>query len=319
MKTRYIHTTIKMTLASVISILIAFALNLEYAITSGILAVLSVQLTRSDSLLIAGKRLSSGTIGLILSSVLFVILGYQVWVFALFTALFIAVSFALKISEGIVPSLVLVSHLLIHGVWQFSLVINGFLLITIAIIVALTLNQLYPLKTWHALLSKRDMMDCLIKSDLLNLSDAIKTVNHSEQMRKHDAIFFKLEALLKETEIVYKDILFNKDRQLISYIRMRRAQMNHIDRMFKLVKHIHIHHAYAETMSTYVYQLSHDIGQVDKATPQKILLDELLESFRKKPLPDTRDAFEVRALLYQILFELESFLEEKIKFHESYK
>ncbi len=319
MTKRYLHTTIKMSLASVITIVIALALNLEYAITAGILAVLSIQLTRTDSYLTALNRLLSGIIALSVSSVFFVILGYQVWVFALFTAFFIALSFALKLSVGIVPSLVLVSHLLLYGQWRFSLVINGFLLIGIAIFVALLLNQLYPLKTRTILLSISDDIDRMIQEDLIAFSEALRVLGAcSEWLEKHILFKQNFESLIHNAELVYKDILFDKDRLLITYIRMRRAQMHHLDRMFSLIKNSKKHHPYAETIADYACALSNDIGHSDKASPQRDQLHQMLSSFRKKPLPETRDAFETRATLYQILFELESFLDEKIKFHQNY-
>lgn len=318
MTKRYLHTTIKMSLASVITIVVAMALNLEYAITGGILAVLSIQLTRTDSYLTAMKRLISGIIALTISSGFFILLGYQVWVFALFTAVFIALSFGLKLSVGIVPSLVLVSHLLLYGEWRFPLVINGFLLIGIAIVVALLLNQLYPLKPRNILLSISDDIDRVIQEDLIAFSEALHTLDAcSEWLEKHTLFKHNFESLINNAELVYKDILFDKDRLLITYIRMRRAQMHHLDRMFSLIKHSKMNHPYAHPIANYAFLLSKDIGHSDKASPQREQLHQLLDSFRKKPLPETRDAFEVRAILYQIIFELESFLDEKITFHQT--
>ncbi|MFH5881875.1 aromatic acid exporter family protein [Liberiplasma polymorphum] len=316
---RYVHTTIKMTLASIITILITELVGLEYAITGGILAVLSIQLTRKDSYMIAFKRLIGASIALVLATLMFVSFGYTVWIFALFTVFFIALSFAVKVPEGIVPSLVLVSHLLLHGSYALPLVINGFLLITIAILVALGLNLLYPLNIDASMGKTKREIDAFIVVDLQLIAGVLKD-NHTKNdaLKSHQFIYQKLGKLLKEAELVDKDILFDKDHLAMSYLKMRHSQMNRLNRIFELLIGLEKQHPNAVILSEYFESLSQDIGEIDKANPQLNALRELLEFFRAKPLPKSREEFEIRAVLFQITSELESFLKEKIAFHKRY-
>jgi len=47
-------------------------------------------------------------------------------------------------------------------------------------------------------------------------------------------------------------------------------------------------------------------------------LDKLQIKYKASALPETREEFEVRAMLYQILNEIESFLMVKVQFHHLY-
>jgi uncharacterized membrane protein YgaE (UPF0421/DUF939 family) len=44
----------------------------------------------------------------------------------------------------------------------------------------------------------------------------------------------------------------------------------------------------------------------------------MLTKYRLSDLPKTREEFETRAILYQILLELESFIKIKIEFYHTY-
>lgn len=312
-----LHNSVKMTSAGLLSILIAQFIGLEYAITAGILAVLSIQKTRTDSILIAGKRLLGSLLALSLSSIIFIIIGYNIWVFTLFTALFILLSFLLKISEGIVPSLVLVGHVLNYGVFSYAPLLNGLALIIVAIVVALSLNLVYPMNTKKHLNQHKNHMDKFIKSDLKTISEILKNTTDSYFYEEHKRIKDMIDNILEKSQTLDKDLLFDKEKPLIKYIRMRYTQMYRLSRIVELAKEIKSKHPYMLKIAEYIYNLHSDIGESDQASKQKNYLHEMLKDFRKKPLPKTREAFETRAILYQMIFELEGFLNVKIDYHQN--
>lgn len=317
--TRYLHLTIKMSTASIITILIAMAFNLEYTITAGILAVLSIQLTRRDSLMNALQRFLSSIIGLFLAVLMFLVLGYNLWVFALFTVVFIYLSFLLKLSIGIVPTLVLVSHVLLVGQFDMSIIINSIMIMAIAITVALAVNSLYPLKSQTKLLALIDAIDAIIRKDLENLALRISgKINNQESLNTHKELKQELERLKQEAELIDKDILFDHDYRLIHYLNVRSAQMTQIDRMLALIIETTKTTEHALKLAEYVRQLKDDVGHADKATSQRESLKALLSHYRQSALPKTREEFEYRSMLYQITIELDTFLDEKIRFHKRY-
>ena len=64
--------------------------------------------------------------------------------------------------------------------------------------------------------------------------------------------------------------------------------------------------------------MSFDIGIYNKAALQMANLNKLQLRYKDSELPTTREEFEVRAMLYQILNEIESMLSVKIQFHHQY-
>ncbi|MFW5913611.1 MAG: diguanylate cyclase domain-containing protein, partial [Bacillota bacterium] len=298
---RKIHTVIKMSLASILTTLFAYLLGMDSPVTAGILAVLSVQLTRTDSFIFAGKRFTSALLALALASGLFLLIGYSVPVYFIFAIVFIALSFGFNIEAGVVPSLVLANRLLTAGEYSTEVLLNTIGLITLAIIVALMLNVFYPLNTKSILLKWSKAIDDLITADLKLVAKALKKEEDAKEVEsRHVTLKNHLALILEDALKLDKDLLFDKKRKHIAYLRMRDSQMRRIDRMHELHGRLKGSHPYAKTIGTFIWELSQDIGYQDKATPQSKKLQSLLETFRKKPLPDTREAFEIRATLYQI-------------------
>lgn len=316
---RYLHTTIKMSVASFATIVIADLIGLEYAITGGILAVLSIQLTRTDSYRLASKRLLDAFLAIVLFTVLFVLFDYSVLVFALGTVLFIAISFLFKIDVGIVPSLVLASHLLLNGSYSIDSILNTSILILLATGVALVLNIIYPLNTKVSLENIVLEIDNYIKEDLTQLATCMAHVPHiSSSLASHELIHQKLDKALYKAELNDKDLLFDQDHKHMSYIHMRNGQMARIHQIYELMMKIDTHHPHVEVLKKYISELVTDIGKDDMASSQLIKLQTILQEFKTSSLPESRDEFETRAVLYQMMFELEAFLEEKISFHNRY-
>ncbi|WP_288925109.1 aromatic acid exporter family protein, partial [uncultured Trichococcus sp.] len=75
------HRTIKIAFATVIAILIAQLLNLNYSVSAGIIAILSVLDTKKSSVLTALQRIASTVLALTIATVLFRIFGFHIIVF----------------------------------------------------------------------------------------------------------------------------------------------------------------------------------------------------------------------------------------------
>ncbi len=306
-----------MTLASIIATGIAWGFNLDAPLTAGILAILSIQLTRTDSVMLAGKRLLCTLLALSLSTVFFHVLGYDFSTYFLFTFVFIALSFLFGIHPGIVPSLVLVTHLLNHGSFSWSVLINALVLMLIALLIAITLNMLYPLNTKKALARYNHAIDRNVRNALTLIGQfLLHEINHKTLHEKHQILSEELETIILQAEMIEKDILFDKSRDATEYLKMRRIQINRLERIVELCENLKQKHPYAKAIGNYIIALTHDIGKANRATYQGINLQTLLVTYRKKALPETREAFETRAVLYQIIFELQGFLQVKINYHK---
>jgi len=316
---RLFHTAVKMTLVGVIASLIAKFINLDYWMTAGILAILSIHLTKRDSVIISSKRLIDSVFGLLLSTLLFIAFGYEFWVFGVFIFIFAFSSWTLKIAEGIVPGLVLVTHLLIEGSFSLALLGNELSLIFISIGIATIFNIFYPTSNEKDLITHVKSIDHLVADHLFMLSLLVKDPEYTEEYYRHYIyVDHKIKEFIDIVELVDKDLLFQNDHSYLAYFHMRKEQTNYIRHMYMQAVKINKLHPYALDISNYIVELSGDIGHYNKAADQLRQLEAIQQEFKKTELPKTREEFEIRAKLFQILIEIESLLTVKIDFHHQF-
>ena len=316
---RIFHTAVKMTLVTLIAGLLSKWIGLEYWLTGGILALLSIELTKRDSLTIAFRRIVDVFLGMFLSIILFVILGYEFWVFIVVIFIFSLASWKLKIQEGIVPALVIVTHLLIFGEYSFVFVIEEILLVIISIGTATLFNTLYPSFSEKELLKYTRMIDQFIREHLLILSFLIKDPDNYETYQSHYMNLGKeLKKSISQIKISNKDILFQNDQSYLSYAYMRNAQATYMKHMYDQASKMSCVHKNATEISEFIRDLSYDLSLYSDSKKHKVLIDQLFVKYRESELPKTRKEFESRAILYQILLELEAFLQENMQFYDAH-
>ncbi len=316
---RILNTAIKMTLVTLIAGLLSKLIGLDYWLTGGVLALLSIQMTKKDSIHIAIKRVVDVFFAMILSTIMFVLFGYEFWVFILLTFIFSLASWRLKISEGIVPALVIVTHLLLFGEFSVAFFIDESLLVIISIGTATLFNTFYPTAGEKALVKYVDQIDQHIKDHLFMLSFLIKDPEYHETYYKHyDLLDQKLTEVISQVELIDKDLLFQNDQSYLSYVYMRRTQSTYMKHMFQQAIKVKCHHRYAKEISDYIKDLSYDIGKYEEDHTHLEKIYQMIEKYRLSALPKTREEFETRAILYQILLELETFVKVKIEFYDTY-
>ena len=316
---RLLHTAIKMTIVGVLASLLASLLSVNYSITAGIIAILCINLNKRDSLTMSGKRLVGVLFGLILSTLLFLAFGYNFIVFSIFIFIYAYSSWVLKVPEGIVPGLVLVSHLLSEGIFSFPVLLNAVYIMLIAVGISTIFNILYPTISEKELNRHVDSIDQLIRDHLYMLSLLLKDPAYKEEYYRHfQMLDRKISNLIDQVEIVDKDVLFMNDHSYLSYFHMRKEQASYIRHMYQQALKISTVHPFAEDISVFVLELSFDIGIYNRAITQLRKLDLMQKKYKTSELPKSRDEFETRSSLYQILNEIESLLMVKISFHHQF-
>ena len=288
-------------------------------LVAGILAILSTQLTKKESFSVAVKRSLDTVLGLSLASLMFVFFGYNVWVFWLFTFIFTVLSFTLNIEIGLVSVLVLVSHLLSHGEFSINVLVNEFAIMGIAIVVVLIYDLAFPSPSTKEFKVIIDEIDAVQKEHMGVIVQFLKKEINEFETNKHYKESLKLfNENYNKAIILDKDLLFQKDNQYLSYLEMRKRQMNNVNHIYQHGLKLTIEHENLNMIITFIEELILHVGYADQATSQKEKLKEMQTYYKKTKLPKTRDEFETRAMLYQILNELEYFLDVKINFHKKY-
>lgn len=295
---------VKMTVGSIVSILISLYFGLSYAITAGVVSILSLEQTKKKSFEVAYKRLIISFFGLLVSSLLYSICSFG-WI-SLFLSISLIVIFGLLFSlkEGIVVSVVLISHSFVEK--DLSYQTNALFILLVGVLVALVLNLFMPSheKEIQKEINDIDGMVRTILDDLINY----RPLDFSE-------IEDRIKIALSELRTEQDNSIFSKRDYRTSYIQMRLSQVEHLKSIEKLRLGASRRE---EPIDDFLIRVKNNIGLENKATS---LLEELhqLELFYKKTdLPKTREEFEQRAYLYLVLIELKSFLNQKIVFHQTF-
>lgn len=316
MKIKLIHISIKMTLAGVIALFLAYFMGITYYTTAAAISILSIQWTKRDFINIAFKRLISGVLAIILSAILFYYIGNTFWAFALFLVVFTNLSWIFNAPEGIVPSVVVVTHFLLVSSITVSFVLEEILLLLIAIIVAFVINMLYPQFSFNRMQKDLLLVDGIIESELskvaLNLKDNTCLPNQMEPAKK------ALKVIMDKARMVDRDIIMQNDHRYITYLYMRNTQLDEVIKINNHLCKITSNHPYKDEIADFLLKLSQNISFGDKASKLLEELNNLKQFFINSELPKSRDEFETRAMLFQIVNEIDAFLQLKINFHNQY-
>lgn len=316
MNSKLLHISIKMTLAGVIALSIAYFLNLTYYTTAAAIAILSIQWTKRDFINIAVKRLISGVFAILLSAFLFHYIGNSFWVFALFLVIFTNVSWFFKVPEGIVPSVVLVTHFLVVKSITPSFILEEFILLLVAIGVAFFINMFYPQFNLKEMKENLHTVDKIIEDEVKSIAENLK--HQRCEINKGLKVKAKLDNIMDNAKMVDRDIIMQNDHRYITYLYMRNTQLDLLLTINNHLCKIQQYHPYTYKIADFLKLISENISFSDKASDLSVELNSLKNFFISSELPKTRQDFEVRAMLFQIINEIESFLNLKINFHKKY-
>ena len=313
-----LQRTIKLVLATCLAAWLADFLGLAYSTSAGIIAILSVTDTRRSTAKLAGNRFLSTLLALAIGSLAFHFLGFHLGALAIYIAIYVPLAFRLGWEIGITPSTVLVTHLLLEKSTSWSLLGNELALFLIGTGFALLANLYMPSRQ-QEIDSYHEQVEEQLKKILLRFEYFLKAGDG----RNDAALIKELDKVLQQAlQLVYLDHsnhLFHQTNYHIHYFEMRRAQ-NRI--LLDMAGNINTCRLAASESFILAKLFLKTAKQLSQANPGHDLLDEIeeyLAVFRKRPLPKTRQEFETRATLLQLLREWETFIELKVDFYRNYQ
>jgi len=311
--------TVKMALSATIAIIISNYMGLQFGVTSGIIAILSIQDTKKEALLVGGKRIISSTVAILLSYALYVLLGNNPIVFGLFLLIFIPTTQVLKISEGMVIGAVLSTHLLMSTNINVSWIINEAGLTIIGIGIAMVFN-LYSISLEDNFEKNKERIEDYFRAIISDM--AVSLVTQAVPVYEQE-VFLSVEKLIKNTKVMAQIInnnhLFKNNDYYVSYIDMRTIQLEAIKRMQRHFLRFYMKYDQTRILSEFTNDVAMNIHEDNDCIELIDKLNLLRKDYKNMELPKNRTEFENRALLFQFLNDLEDFLIIKKEFKESFQ
>lgn len=337
------------------AIVAADALGLAYGASAGIITLLSIQDTKKETLRVVVRRFGSFAAALVIAAACFSVLGYGPLAFSVFLLLFSGACMGLGMQEGISVNAVLVTHFLAERSMTAAQIGNELALLVIGAGIGVAFNLYIPGKKNEIrqkqrqieglmreilngyagrLCRKRSGVPCEMAGENGNGSEnksETESGNKSESGNKNESgnksesrsgnsVLERLKTELERGEkSAYEEMenkLLSDTRYYLHYMNMRREQAYVLGRIEGDLSHLKALPPQAEAISGLMGEIADRFHEHNNAV---VLLEKLKlvkTSMRAQPLPADREEFESRAVLFQILLELERFLAIKKEFVE---
>lgn len=317
---KYIYNLVfKMSISATIALLIGNALGLQYATVGAVIAILSIQDTRKKALIISYKRIIACSMGILLSVMLYSLLGNGTLIFGLFLIVLIPLTSRLKAQEGMVPSVVLSTHFLVANNITIELIFNEVLLMIIGIGVAAIANIFMP-SLEDKFKDDKEWIEEHYRIIINKMSKSL--ITHAVDIDEQKLINEVEERLYTSKETAYKIVnnqFFKSSSYYTDYINMRINQFDTIKRMRLHFQRFNIPVEQMNVMADFTLCVSENISEMNDCKSLLMDLEILRIEFKKMELPKTREEFESRAQLLQFLNDMEEFLLIKRNFFTTMK
>lgn len=307
----------KVIVSAFVALLVAQALNLSTPSAAAIIAILSVMDTKKVSLAATGQRLAAAVLALVIGMGIFAIFGFDVMSFGLYLLCYIPLAYLVKVDIGVAPSTVLVIHLWMQQQLTFELFVNELLLVTIGAGVAILLNWYMP--SYHQEIELvREEIEDKMREVLLKMSGFLTIGNGKNdgevlQVLKEKLSEARSYVRLEEENHLTKEVTYD-----YQYFEMRRDQSKLLEIMAANLNEFRWDGEEMAILSEMFKQTAQQLAEQNTASQLIDDIEDLLEQFRERPLPQTRREFEKRAQLYQLLRDLKRFVQLKVDFFQTY-
>jgi len=324
---------LKTGIGTAIAIIIAESFGLVFSPSAGIITLLTIQNTKRETIFIALKRILGFFLAVIVAFGIFNVIGYSSIAFGVFALVFIALCKAAGLQDGISMNTVLTTHFLIEQRMDISMILNEIGLLLIGMGIGIIINLIMPKNKKQIQMEQRAFeqeMKMILRSLAKDLKDKsicpvygenqetltpLQKEQGGSEVKLESTDFTHLdnevESLLQKAKENEGNTLLSDTRYLISYFEMRKMQIdvlktisNHINQIPVVLEQTYPIADYLNHVADSFHELNNVAGLLEE-------MDQLYEYYRKQPLPETREEFEYRAILFQILKELEHFLRIK--------
>lgn len=314
-----IVNTVKIAGAAIIAIFIAMAMGVEFAVSAGVVAMLTIQPTKKETLKIALGRFVAFILALFIAYGSFTLFGYTMEAFMIYLACFVLVCQIFRWYSAMAMNSVLISHFLTFGTMNGETLKNEIVLFCIGVGIGIIAN-LHLRKNVNYMEKLKEETDTQIKKILGRMSERI--LNRDISDYNGDCFLILWDSIRKAKNVAeenFNNQFGSKDVYDREYIAMRESQCEVLYEMYKNVRNIETTPITAQKISSFLGKMAevyHKNNTGEELLEQFIRLD---EAMKQHPLPVERKEFEDRAKLYGLLRHMEEFIKLKIEFAQKFE
>ncbi|MGI2326632.1 aromatic acid exporter family protein [Planococcus sp. YIM B11945] len=308
------YRTMKTAAGVAIAITLAQLLHLDYYVSAGILTILCIQPTKKKSIRAAFSRLVASLIAILYAFVFFEGIAYQPVVLGVMILLFIPALVSLGFSEGFVSSSVILLHIYDSKNLTGDLFLNELMLMGVGFGTALLVNMYMP-SIERKLDDYRYDIESLYSSIF---QEMVVYLRRGESAWSGKELMEAEELLKKAKALAYQDVenhVTRLENKHYRYFDMREQQFGIIERILPKITALPVIVNHAQLVADFLEELANNVHSGNTAHRYIDELDAVKADFAAMPLPQSHETFLAMASLYQVIQEMESYLEIK----QSYK
>lgn len=306
--------TIKIALGCCIGFLLAEAFHLRSTTSVITITLLSILNTKKETLLIAKKRLLAFLSAALIGSILFYFLNYSLLSLFLYLFSYYVICQLGSFTEGFSMSTVLMLHIWKGHSITWPLLLNELALMMIGISMAILMNLYMPNRI--VLIKKaQKQIEQKMSQILFEMSRAVFQEDLSESLHiKLDELKVLIADSLSHAQYTEKNFLFKDMSYYVSYIKMRTDQAQLLTSIHKNLPRLQESYIQTNMVSKFMRIIAISMDEYNNASDLLEHLNLLRQKFRATALPTSRKEFESRAVLYEIVREIQELLILKQKF-----
>ena len=295
--------------------------------------LLTIQNTKKETIFVSLRRVAAFVIAICISATMFWIFDYTTVAFGCFIFLFVAVCSLFHLKEGISMNAVLTTHFLIEKRMDFPMIMNETAILFIGMGIGIVVNLIMP-RNKERIRKEQIEFENMIRQTLRGMAETLKHKDacliqnseaYADRMKEVETneiipvVDFKqldehLEDLIKKAYENAGNTLLTDTRYLIMYFEMRKRQIQVLKNIMVNIERIPVILVQSIPVADFMNKIAisfHEFNNVEGLLDE---MEELYEFYRKVSLPETREEFEYRAILFQIFTDLRYFLEIKRSF-----
>lgn len=241
--------------------------------------------------------------------ILFYILGFHIWVLAVYILIAFPLLSRAKFKEGIVTSSVVVFRVFGGEMISLQVMATQIELLLIGLGSAMIVNLLYMPKEEDKLFKIRFKVDGLFSVIFKHIAASLRDPEHLWDGKELIEAGKWVDKGLASANRALENQLISPNEAWNVYFYMRKQQLDRIEGMLEMISLVYERIPQGEAVATLFEQLSIDVTREFYSGQTEEMQLQLDQQFKQMKLPASREEFELRAHLLQLSRELAYFLD----------
>ena len=303
-----ISKILKLSLGSSLAIFIAYFFQLQYAMVAGVITLLVVKDTKKETIKGALGKLLGFILCTLYSYLCFNFLGYNLWSFSLYILIIISTCFVLNIRYVIAMCVVISSHYLLQESMSIYWILNETGLFIIGAGIGIIINMFMFSNKEH-IYEGQQKLQKQVSLILVEISEMINKPGRDNNIKHNISILSNLiDSSTKADYFNINNNLLSDTKYFLDHMEIIKSQRNILNTLYDLVSQLNYLPAQGQIVSNFINKVGNTSFEVNTVNDLLNDLEKMYNDMKTQPLPQDRDEFENRAILFLCLIEMKKYL-----------